>query len=171
VDGEENMKRKSLGTMVNPGHGQVPCILNKESLGFYQKDSGDLLIEWRPKTLRPRSMRRVAQILTILVMIILPTGGFGSPLGDELFNQPVPPLYEKIVMVADFYRAFHIYECLVDVRIEDGFTFDIELINPNAHELKQMKDFLGNDFGNLKRYGFSKLSIRIGATRYVWEVK
>jgi len=104
-------------------------------------------------------------------MILLPTGGFGSPLGNELYNQPVPPLYEKIVMVADFYRAFHIYECLVDVKIEDGFTFDIELINPNAHELRQMKDFLGNDFSKLKRHGFSRLSIRIGKTRYVWEVK
>jgi hypothetical protein len=171
VDGEKNMKRKSLGALASPGNGQVPCILNKESLGFYQKDSGDLLIELKPKTLRPGSMRRVAQILTILVMILLPRGGFGSPLGNELYNQPVPPLYEKIVMVADFYRAFHIYECLVDVKIEDGFTFDIELINPNAHELRQMKDFLGNDFSKLKRHGFSRLSIRIGKTRYVWEVK
>ena len=165
------MERRSLGTMVNPGHGKVPCIFNKQSLGFYQKDSGDLPIELKPKTLRPGSMRRVAQILTTLVMILLPTGGFGSPLGNELYNQPVPPLYEKIVMVADFYRAFHIYECLVDVKIEDGFTFDIELINPNAHELRQMKDFLGNDFSKLKRHGFSRLSIRIGKTRYVWEVK
>jgi len=171
VDGEENMKKKSLGARVNPGNGQVPCILNKESLSSYQKDSGNLLIELKPKTLRLRSMRRVVQVLTILVMILLPTGGFGSPLSNELYNQPVPALYEKIVMVADFYRAFRIYQCLVDVKIEDGFTFDIELINPNAYELRQMKDFLGNDFGKLKRYGFSKLSIRIGENRYVWEVK
>jgi hypothetical protein len=125
----------------------------------------------KSKTLRPRPMRTVPQILTILVMILLPTGGFGSPLGNELYNQPIPSLNEKIVMVTDFYRAFHIYGCLVDVRIEEGLTFGIELINPNAYELKQMKDFLGNDFSNLKRYGFTKLSIRIGATRYVWEVK
>ena len=171
MDGEENMKKKSLGAMVNPGNGQVPGMLNKESLSSYQKDSGDLLIELKPKTLRPGSMRRVAQILTILVIILLPTGGLGSPLGNELYNQPVPPLHEKIVMVADFYRAFHIYECLVDVRIEDGLTFEIELINPNAYELRQMKNFLGNDFGKLKKHGFSKLSIRIGETRYVWEVK
>jgi hypothetical protein len=171
VDGEENMKRKPLGDMVNPGNDQAPWILNKKSLGFYRKDSGALLIELKPKTLRLGSMRRVAQILTLLVMILLPAGGFGSPLSDELYNQPVPPLYEKITMVADFYRAFRIYECLVDVRIEDGFTFDIELIDPNAHQLRQMKDFLGNDFSKLKRHGFSKLSIRIGETRYVWEVK
>ena len=171
MDGEENMKRKSLGGLVNAGNGQVPCILNKEFLSSYQKDSGDFLMELKPKTLRRRSMRRVAQVLTILVMILLPTGGFGSPLSNELYNQPVPALYEKIVIVADFYRAFRIYQCLVDVRIEDGFTFDIELINPSAYELRQMKDFLGNDFGKLKRHGFSKLSIRIGKTRYVWEVK
>ena len=171
MDGEKIMKRKSLGALVNPGNDQVSCILNKEFMTSFQKGSRDLLIELKPKTLRMRSMRRVAQILTILVMILLPTGGFGSPLGHELYNQPIPPLYEKIVMVADFYRAFHIYKCLVDVRIEDGFTFDIQLINPNVSELKQMKEFLGNKLSKLKRHGFSKLSIRIGETRYVWEVK
>ena len=171
MDGEENMKKKSLGAMVNPGNGQVQCYQIEGALSSYQKDSGNLLIELKPKTLRLRSMRRVAQVLTILVTILLPTGGFGSPLSNELYNQPVPALYEKIVMVADFYRAFRIYQCLVDVKIEDGFTFDIELINPNAHELRQMKDFLGNNFSKLKRFGFSKLSIRIGKTRYVWEVK
>jgi hypothetical protein len=171
VDGEKSMKRKSLGALVNPGNEQVSCILNKESLTSDQKGNRDLLIELKPKTLRPGSMRRVAQILIILVTILLPAGGFGSPLSNELYNQPVPALYEKIVMVADFYRAFRIYECLVDVRIEDGFTFDIELINPNAHELRRMKDFLGNNFSKLKKHGFSKLSIRIEKTRYVWEVK
>jgi hypothetical protein len=165
------MKRKFLGGLVNAGNGQVPWFLNKEFLSFYRKSSGDLLMELKPKTLRRRSMRRVAQVLTILVMILLPTGGFGSPLSNELYNQSVPALYEKIVMVADFYRAFHVYQCLVDVKIEDGFTFDIELINPNAYELRQMKNFLGNDFGKLKRHGFSRLSIRIGENRYVWEVK
>ena len=165
------MNRKPLEAMVNPGHGQVPSNLNEGCPACYQKDSGNLLIELKPKTLRPGSMRRVAQILAIVGMILLPTGGFGSPLSNELYNQPVPALYEKIVMVADFYRAFHIYECLVDVRIEDGFTFDIELINPNAHELRHMKDFLGNNFSKLKRHGFNKLSIRIGKTRYVWEIK
>jgi hypothetical protein len=116
-------------------------------------------------------MGRVAQILAILVMILLPSGGYGSPLSDELHNQPVPSLDAKIVMVTTFYRAFHVYECLVDVRIEEGITFAIELSNPNTHELKQMKDFLGNNFSNLKRHGFSKLSIWIGKTRYVWEVR
>jgi hypothetical protein len=171
VDGEENVKRKSLGTMVNPGNGQVPCILNKESLGFYQKDSGDLLIELKPRTLRLRSMRRVAQILTILVMILLPTGGFGSPLSNELYNQAAPALNEKIVMVTDFYRAFHIYDCLVAVRIEEGVTFDIELSDPNDHALRRMQDFLGKGFSKLKRHGFSRLSIRIGETQYIWEVR
>ena len=171
MDGEEIMKRKSPGAMVNSGNGQVPCTLNSESLGFYQKDSGDLLMEWKPKTLSLRSMKRVAQILTFLVMILLPTGGFGSPLGDELYNQPVPPLNEKIVMVTDFYRAFHIYDCLVAVRIEEGVTLDIELSDPNDHDLRRMQDFLGKGFSKLKRHGFSRLSIRIGETRYVWEVR
>ena len=74
-------------------------------------------------------------------------------------------------MVTNFYRAFHVYQCLVDVRIEEGITFAIELKNPNTYELKQMKDFLGNNFSNLKRHGFSKLSILTGETRYVWDVK
>jgi len=165
------MKKKSLAALVNPGNGQVQCYRIEGALSFYQKDSGDLLTELKPKTLRLGSMRRVAQILTIVGMILLPTGGFGSPLSNELYNQPVPPLYEKIVMVTDFYRAFHIYDCLVAVRIVEGITFDIELIDPNAHELKQMKDFLGNNFSKLKRHGFSKLSIRIGETQYVWDVK
>jgi hypothetical protein len=116
-------------------------------------------------------MRRVAQILAILIMVLLPAWAYGSSLGDELYNQPVPSLNAKIVMVTDFYWAFHVYECLVDVRIEDGITFAIELSNPNTYELKQMKDFLGNNFSNLKRHGFNKLSIWIGKTRYVWEVK
>ena len=116
-------------------------------------------------------MGRVAQILAILVMILLPAGGYGSPLSAELHNHPVPSLDAKIVMVTAFYRAFHVYECLVDVRIEEGITFAIELSNPNTHELKRMKDFLGNNFSNLKRHGFSKLSIWIGKTRYVWEVR
>ena len=125
----------------------------------------------KTKALRPRAMRRIAQTLTVLVMILLPAGGFGSPLSDELYNQPVPALYEKIALVTDFYRAFHIYECLVAVRIEEGVTFDIELSDPNDHELKRMQDFLGKGFSRLKRHGFSRLSIRIGETRYIWEVK
>jgi hypothetical protein len=168
--GEGNMERKSLGTMMNSGNGQAPCRRNAASLSSSQRGSGDRTHELNSKTLGPSSIRVVLWILTILV-VLLPTGGFGSPLGDELYKQPVPLLHQKIKMVADFYRAFHIYECLVDVRIEEGMTFEIELNNPNAYELKQMKDFLGDDFSNLKRYGFSKLSIRIGATRYVWEVK
>ena len=165
------MKRKPLEGMVNPGNGQIPRNLNEGSLPFYQKDSGDLLVELKCKTLRLRSMRRVAQILTIFVMILLPTGGFGSPLSEELYNQPVPGLYEKISLLTDFYRAFHIYECLVAVRIEEGVTFDIELSDPNDHELKRMQEFLGSGFSKLKRHGFSKLSIRIGETQYIWEVK
>ena len=171
VDREENMKMKSLGATANPDEGQVPWFFNKQSLSFYPEDSGDPLTELKPKTLRPGSMRMIAQILAILVMILLPAGGYGSPLSDELYNQPVPSLNAKIVMVTNFYRAFHVYESLVDVRIEEGITFAIELSNPNTHELKYMKDFLGNNFRNLKRHGFSKLSIWIGKTRYVWEVK
>jgi len=116
-------------------------------------------------------MRGVAQILAILVMVLLPAGGYGSPLSDELHNQPPPSLNAKIVTIINFYRAFHVYECLVDVRIEEGSTFAIELKDPNTPELKQMKEFLGNNFSNLKRHGFSKLSILTGKTRYVWEVK
>lgn len=171
VDREENMKMKSLGATANPGEGQVPWFFNKESLSFYPEDSGDPLTELKPKTLRPGSLRMIAQILAILVMILLPAGGYGSPLSDELYNQPVPFLNAKIVMVINFYRAFHVYESLVDVRIEEGITFAIELRNPNTHELKHMKEFLGNNFSNLKRHGFSKLSVWIGKTRYVWEVK
>jgi len=171
VEGEENMKMKSLEAMVSPGQRPVPCKPNGGFLSFYAKGRGDRLIELKPKILRPRSMRMVAQTLTILVMILLPAGGWGSPLSDELYNEPVSSLNEKIVMVTDFFRAFHIYECLVDVRIEEGGTFDIKLRNPNPHELQRMKDFLGKHFSNLKRHGFSKLSIRIGETRYVWEVK
>jgi hypothetical protein len=171
LEGMENMKMKSLEAMVSLGHGPVPCRLNNGSLKFYPKDGGDLLIELKPKPLRPGSWRIVAQTLTILVMILLPAIGFGSPLSDELYNQPVPSLNEKIVMVTDFYRAFHIYECLVAVRIEEGVTFDIELSDPNDHELKRMQDFLGNGFSKLKRHGFTRLSIRIGETRYIWEVK
>jgi hypothetical protein len=171
VGGEKNMKRKSLGALVNPGHGQVQCYRIGGALNSQQKDSGNLLMELKPKALRPGSMRRVAQILTLFVMILLPTGGFGSPLSEELYNQPVPGLYEKISLLTDFYRAFHIYECLVAVRIEEGVTFDIELSDPNDHELKRMQDFLGENFSKLKRHGFSRLSIRIGETRYVWEVK
>jgi hypothetical protein len=171
VDREENMKMKSLVATANPGESQVPCLFNKESLGFYPEDSADHFKELKPKTLRPGSMRRVAQILAILVMILLPAGGYGSPLSGELHNQPVRSLNEKIVMVTNFYRTFHVYECLVDVRIEDGITFAIELSDPNTHELNQIKDFLGTNFSNLKRHGFSKLSIWIGKTRYVWDVK
>jgi len=113
----------------------------------------------------------IAQTLAILVMIFLPAGGFGSPLSEELYNQPVPSLNEKIVMVTDFYRAFHIYDCLVEVRIEDGATFAIELDNPNDLDVRRMQDFLGVNFSNLKRHGFRKLSIRIGETQYVWDLK
>ena len=171
MEGEENMKMKSLEAMVSPGQRPVPCKPNGGFLSFYAKGRGDRLIELKPKILRPRSMRMVAQTLTILVMILLPAGGWGSPLSDELYNQPVPFLNAKIVMVTNFYRAFHVYESLVDVRIEEGITFAIELRNPNIHELKHMKEFLGNNFSNLKRHGFSKLSIWIGKTRLVWEVK
>ncbi len=145
--------------------------LETMSRSFYWKDRGDLISGFKPKTLRPRSMKMIAQTLTILVMILLPAIGFGGSLSDELYNQPAPSLNEKIIMVTDFYRAFHIYECLVEVRIEEGLTFDIKLRNPNDHELKRMQDFLGNHFSKLKRHGFSRLSIRIGDTRYVWEVK
>ena len=164
---------KSLRATVNPIEGQVPWSFHKESLSFFPEDSGDHLTELKTKSLRPGSMRGVAQILAILVMVmvLLPAGGYGSPLSDELHNQPPPSLNTKIVMVTNFYRAFHVYECLVDVRIEEGSTFAIELKNPNTPELKQMKDFLGNNFSNLKRHGFRRLSIRIGDTRYVWEVK
>jgi hypothetical protein len=165
------MKMKSLATTANPGEGHFPWLFNKKSLSFYPKDSGGHLTDLEPKTSRTGSMRRVAQILAILVMILLPAGGYGSPLSDELYNQPVPALNEKIVMVTNFYRAFHVYECLVDVRIEEGITFAIELSNPNTHQLKQMKDFLGDNLSNLKRHGFSKLSIWIDKTRYVWDVK
>ena len=116
-------------------------------------------------------MRRIAQILAILVMILLPAGGYGFSLSDELYKQPAASLNAKILMVTNFYRAFHVYESLLDVRIEEGIAFAIELSNPNAHELKQMKDFLGNNLINLKKHGFSKLSIWIGKTRYVWDVK
>jgi hypothetical protein len=171
VDREENTKMKSLGATGNPGEGQVPWVFNKESLGFCSKDSADPLTELKPKPLKPGSMRMIAQILAILVMILLPAGGYGSPLSDELYNQPLPSLNAKIVLVIDFYRAFHVYESLLDVRIEEGITFAIELSNPNTHELEQMKDFLGKNFSNLKKHGFSKLSIWIGKTRYVWDVK
>ena len=127
--------------------------------------------ELKPKNLGPGSMRRAAQILAILGMILLPAGGYGSSLSDELYKQPVASLNAKIVMVTNFYRAFHVYESLLDVRIEEGIAFAIELSNPNTHELKQMKDFLGNNLINLKKHGFSKLSIWIGKTRYVWDVK
>ncbi len=116
-------------------------------------------------------MRRIVQILAILGMILPPVGGYGSPLSHELYNQPVPSLNAEIVMVTNFYRAFHVYESLLDVRIEEGITFAIELSNPNTHELEKMKDFLGTNFSNLKKHGFSKLSIWIGKMRYVWEVK
>ena len=162
---------KSLGATANPVEGQAPWSFHKESHSFYPGDSGDNLTEVKTKTLRPGSKRGVAQILAILVMVLLPAGGYGSPLSDELYKQPLPSLNAKIVMVTDFYRAFHVYHCLVDVRIEEGITFAIELKNPNTHELKQMKEFLGNNFSNLKRHGFSKLSIWIGKTRLVWEVK
>ncbi len=165
------MKMKSLGATANPVEGQVPWSFHKESLSFYPGDSGDHLTELKTKTFNPGSMRGVAQTLAILVMVLLPAGGYGSPLSHDLHNQPPPSLNKKIVMVTNFYRAFHVYECLVDVRIEEGSTFAIELKNPNIHELKQMKDFLGNNFSNLKRHGFSKLSIWIGKTRLVWEVK
>jgi hypothetical protein len=155
----------------NPGEGQVQWLSSKESLRFYPEDSADHLTEGKPDTLRAGSMRRVAQILAILVMILLPAAGYGSPLSDELYNQPLPSLNKKIVMVTDFYRTFHVYECLVDVRIEEGVIFAIELNDPNIHTLKRMKNFLGNNFSNLKKHGFSKLSIYIGKTRYIWEVK
>jgi len=171
VDRGENMDMKPPGATASPGEGQVPWFFNKKPLSFYLEDSGDPLTELKPKTLRPGSIRMTAQILAILVMILLPAGGYGSPLSDELYNQPVPSLNAKIVMVTNFYRAFHVYESLVDVRIEEGITFAIELSNPNTHELKYMKDFLGNNFSNLKRHGFSKLSIWIGKARYVWDVK
>ncbi len=125
----------------------------------------------KPKTLGPRSRRIVAQTLAILIMIILPAVGLGGSLGDELYNQPIPSPSEKIVMVTDFIRTFHIYDCLMSVQIEEGVTFGIELSNPNDHELKRMQDFLGKGFSRLKRHGFSRLSIRIGETRYIWEVK
>jgi hypothetical protein len=162
---------KTRRATANPGEGQVQWFSNKESLRFYPEDSADQLTEGKPDTLRPGSMRRVAQILAILVMILLPAAGYGSPLSDELYNQPLPSLNTKIVMVTDFYRTFHVYECLVDVRIEEGVIFAIELSNPNIHALKRMKDFLGNNFSNLKKHGFSKLSIYIGKTRYIWEIK
>ena len=125
----------------------------------------------KTKALRPRSRRTVAQTLTILVMILLPSMGFGSSLSDELYNQPIPSPSEKIVMVTDFIRAFHIYDCLVAVQIEEGVTFGIELSNPNDHELKRMQEFLGKGFSRLKNHGFRRLSIRIGETRYIWELK
>jgi hypothetical protein len=171
VHREINMKMKSPGAAGNPGEGRVPWFSNKVPLGFYPENRGDYLRELKPKTLKPGSMIMMAQILAILVMILLPAGGYGSPLSDELYSQPAPSLDAKIEMVTDFYRMFHLYECLVDVRIEEGITFAIELNNPNPHELEQMRDFLGNHFSNLKRHGFSKLSILIGRTRYVWEVK
>ncbi len=165
------MKMKSLGAKANPVEGQVPWSFHEESPSFYPGDSGDHLTELKTKTFRPGFRRGAPQILAILVMVLLPAGGYGSPLSDELHNQPLASLNAKIAMVTNFYRAFHVYECLVDVRIEEGSTFAIELKNPNTHELKQMKDFLGNNFRNLKRHGFSKFSILIGKTRYVWEVK
>jgi hypothetical protein len=171
MEEEEKSKRRSLETMVSPGHGTSPCNLEGGALSFFRKGSGNFFVGLKPKTLKTRSKRMVAQILTILVMILLPAGGFGASLSEELYNQPVPSLNEKIVMVTDFIRAFHIYECLVAVRIEEGVTFDIELNDPNDQELKRMQDFLGNGFSRLKRHGFSRLSIRIGETRYIWEVK
>jgi hypothetical protein len=171
VDREINMKMKYPGAEANPSEGRVPWFPQKEPSGFYAEDRGDYLTVLKPKTLRPGSMIMVAQILAVLVMILLPAGGYGSPLSDELYSQPAPSLDAKIEMVTDFYRMFHLYECLVDVRIEEGITFAIELDNPNTNELEQMRDFLGNHFSNLKRHGFSKLSISIGKTRYVWEVK
>ena len=125
----------------------------------------------KPGTSGPRSRRIAAQTLIILVMILLPSMGFGSSLSDELYNQPVPYLNDKMAMVTDFIRAFHVYECLVAVRIEEGVTFDIELNDPNDHVLKRMQDFLGKGLSRLKSHGFSRLSIRIGETRYIWEVK
>lgn len=171
VEGIENIRLKSSEAIVSRGYGTSPCHLDGGARSFCPKDSGNFLVGLKPKTLKTRSMRMVAQTLTFLVMILLPAIGFGSPLSDELYNQPGPSLNEKIVMVTDFYRAFHIYECLVAVRIEDGVIFDIELSDPNDQELKRMQDFLGNGFSKLKRHGFSKLSIRIGETRYLWEVK
>ena len=171
VDREINMKMKYPGAEANPGDGRVPWSPPKESLGFYAEDRGDYLTVSKPKTLKPGSMIMAAQIMVVLVMILLPAGGYGSPLSNELYRQPAPSLDARIEMVTDFYRMFHLYECLVDVRIEEGITFAIELNKPNAHELEKMRDFLGNHFSNLKRHGFSKLSISIGKTRYVWEVK
>jgi len=171
MDRQENIEMKTRRATANPGEGQVQSFFNKESLRFYPVDSADHLTEGKPDTLRPGSMRRVAQILAILVIFLLPAAGYGSPLSDELFNQPLPSLDKKIVLVTDFYRTFHVYECLVDVRIEEGVIFAIELSDPNVHELKRIKDFLGNNFSNLKKHGFSKLSIYIGKTRYIWEVK
>ena len=171
MEREENIKMKSLGATANPVEAQFPRSSHKESLDFYLGDSGDHLTELKPKTLRSGSMRGIAQILAILIMVLLPVGGYGSPLSDELQKQPLPSLNAKIVMVTNFFRAFRVYQCLVDVRIEEGVIFTIELKNPNIHELKQMKDFLGDNFSNLKRHGFSKLSILTGETRYVWEVK
>jgi hypothetical protein len=171
VDREINMKMKYPGAEANPGDGRVPWSPPKESLGFYAEDRGDYLTVLRAKTLKPGSMIMAAQIMVILVMILLPAGGYGSPLSNELYSQPAPSLDARIEMVTDFYRMFHLYGCLVDVRIEEGITFAIELKNPNSHELEQIRDFLGSHFSNLKRHGFSKLSILIGKTRYVWEVK
>ena len=111
------------------------------------------------------------KVLIALVMIFLPSSGFGSPLSKYLFDQPAPGQYEKMVIVTDFYRTFHIYPSLIDVRIEDGGTFSVELCEPDKLELTQMKNFLGQDFSNLKKYGFTKLSIQIGETKYIWEVK
>ncbi len=113
----------------------------------------------------------IRKILIVLVMIFLPASVFGSPLTKYLLDQPVPGQYEKMVIVTDFYRTFHIYPSLIDVRIEDGNTFSVELFEPDKLELTQMKNFLGQDFSNLKKYGFTKLSIQIGETKYIWEVK
>ena len=115
--------------------------------------------------------KTIHKILIILVTILLPASVFGSPLTKYLINQPIPGQYEKIVIVTDFYRTFHIYPSLIDVRIEDGSTFIVELWEPDKLELTQMKNFLGHDFSNLKKYGFTKLSIQIGETKYIWEVK
>lgn len=162
---------KSLRATANPVKHKVPWSFNKGALSFYPEDSGNRITELLLESLRPGSIRKAAQILAILVMILFPAGAYGSPLSDELYNQPVPSLNTKIVMVTDFYLTFQVYECLVDVRIEEGITFVIELNTPNTHELKEMKDFLGKNFSNLKRHGFRKLCIWTGNTRYVWEVK
>jgi len=168
---EEEGRKKFSKTTVSGGGGIDPGKLDGGPLRFCPKGGGNFPVGPIPQTLRARSIRVVAQILIILFMILLPAGGFGASLRDELYNQPVPSLSDKMAMVTDFIRAFHVYECLVAVRIEEGVTFDIELDDPNDHVLKRMQDFLGKGLSRLKRHGFSRLSIRIGETRYIWEVK